>query len=216
MIWVPGLASSVRMRRAKTPPTTKKPIELIRYRIPIFLWSVVVSHDRTQPRGLGAIARGRASVTAIVRPPSRLLASSHDQHARHGRPVDVALEVVPAGLQVGYLEGLRGHAREAARLEVLLRLAEAVVDREVVVDAGVLVVHGERDAGLGWGRQAVGVPRDVLGGDGEGRAVRRAVDALDGLDLLLRPGGVIGRRHHLDHEGHPRVPQPAELGTLSR
>src|SRR2546422_1582528 len=106
------------MRRAKIPPITKKANELTRYRMPIFLWSVVVSHDRTQPRGLGAIARGRASVTAIARPPSRLLAS-HDQHARHGRPMDVALEVVPAGLQVGYLEGLRSHAGEAASLEVL-------------------------------------------------------------------------------------------------
>src|SRR5438128_11689519 len=102
------------MRRAKIPPTTKKVIELIKYRMPIFLWSVVVSHDRSRPRGLGAIARGLASITAMARPRlgrslqgrpaplSRLLAS-HEEHAGHGRAVDVALEVVPARRQTGGL-----------------------------------------------------------------------------------------------------------------
>src|SRR2546422_5964969 len=180
------------MRRAKIPPTTKKVIELIKYRMPIFLWSVVVSHDRSRPRGLGAIARGLASVTATARPPfrgkrlqsraapSRLLAS-HDEHAGHGGAVDVALEVIPARREIGDLERFRCDAGEATRLEELLGLAEAVVDGEVVVDAGVLVVHGEGDARARRDRQAVRVPRDVLRGDGCGRAVGRAVDALDRL-----------------------------------
>src|SRR5437763_5481549 len=107
------------MRRAKIPPITKKANELTKYRMPIFLWSVVVSHDRTQPRGLGAIARGLASVTAIARPPSRLL-TSHDEHAGHGGTVDVALEVVPARREIGDLERFRCNAGKATRLEELL------------------------------------------------------------------------------------------------
>src|SRR2546427_520454 len=109
------------MRRAKIPPTTKKVIELIKYKMPIFLWSVVVSHHASPPRGLGAIARGLASVTAMARPllgrrspdrpapPSRLLAS-HDEDAGHGRAVDVTLEVVAARWEGGELEGLGSHA----------------------------------------------------------------------------------------------------------
>ena len=34
-----------RTTSARMPPTKKKTNELIRYRIPIFLWSVVVSHS---------------------------------------------------------------------------------------------------------------------------------------------------------------------------
>src|SRR5205823_6131800 len=141
------------MRRAKIPPITKKANELTRYRMPIFLWSVVVSHDRTQPRGLGAIARGLASVTAMAGSPSRLL-PSHDEHAGHGRTMDVALEVVTARRETGDLERFRCDTGEATRLEELLRLAEAVVDGEVVVDPCVLVVYGEGDARARWDRRA--------------------------------------------------------------
>src|SRR3989442_8042830 len=166
--------------------------------MPIFLWSVVVSHDRTLPRGLGAIARGRASVTATARPPSRLLAS-HEEHAGHGRAVDVALEVVPARREIGDLEGFRCDAGEATRLEELLGLAEAVVDGEVVVDTGVLVVHGEGDARARRGRQTVRVPRDGLRGDGCGRSGGRAVAVLERLVPLLRPVGAIGAGDSLEH-----------------
>jgi hypothetical protein len=36
------------------PPARKKRIELIKYMIPIFLWSVVVSHAYRPPRTAGA------------------------------------------------------------------------------------------------------------------------------------------------------------------
>ncbi len=47
MICVPGRASSARMRSAMTPPTQKKTNDVIRYRLPIFLWSVVVIQSTT-------------------------------------------------------------------------------------------------------------------------------------------------------------------------
>ena len=46
-ICVPGRASSARMTSARTPPTMKKANEVIRYSVPIVLWSVVVSHLMT-------------------------------------------------------------------------------------------------------------------------------------------------------------------------
>src|SRR5207244_530906 len=41
-----------RIISASTPPSTKKTKVVTRYMIPIFLWSVVVTHD-TQPRASG-------------------------------------------------------------------------------------------------------------------------------------------------------------------
>jgi hypothetical protein len=41
----PGRASSALIAIARTPPTRKKQNEVIRYRCPIFLWSVVVSQE---------------------------------------------------------------------------------------------------------------------------------------------------------------------------
>ena len=41
--WSPGSASSLRTTSAIDPAMKKKTNELIRYMIPIFLWSVVVS-----------------------------------------------------------------------------------------------------------------------------------------------------------------------------
>ena len=40
-----GMTSCSRTIRARMPPEKKKIIELIRYRIPIFLWSVVVRYS---------------------------------------------------------------------------------------------------------------------------------------------------------------------------
>jgi hypothetical protein len=40
----PGSASSVRMNMASSPATRNQKYEFTRYMIPIFLWSVVVSH----------------------------------------------------------------------------------------------------------------------------------------------------------------------------
>src|SRR5437762_12668047 len=93
------------------PPTTKKPRELIRYRIPIFLWSVVVSHPRSRrPLGSGR-ANGGAWMTAISASPLRLRVP-HDEHAGHRRSVHVALEVVLAGRERRDGLGAVGHAGE--------------------------------------------------------------------------------------------------------
>ena len=62
-IWSPGCASSRRTTSARRPPAKKKTSELIRYRIPIFLWSVVVSHAYRPPRTAGAA--GCRAVVAI-------------------------------------------------------------------------------------------------------------------------------------------------------
>ncbi len=43
-IWWPGLASSARISRASRPPMQKNANEVIRYSVPMVLWSVVVSH----------------------------------------------------------------------------------------------------------------------------------------------------------------------------
>ncbi|KEF07505.1 hypothetical protein DF17_08105 [Streptomyces rimosus] len=43
-IWWPGRASSARITSASRPPTQKNANEVIRYSVPIVLWSVVVSH----------------------------------------------------------------------------------------------------------------------------------------------------------------------------
>ncbi len=42
-----GVSSSSRRRPASTPPSPKKRVMEIRYRMAIRLWSVVKSHDRT-------------------------------------------------------------------------------------------------------------------------------------------------------------------------
>jgi len=64
--WRPGAASSVRMSRANRPATKKNANELSRYRMPIRLWSVVVSHWRSQCRcGSGARSVVLGSVIAI-------------------------------------------------------------------------------------------------------------------------------------------------------
>lgn len=46
-IYSPGRASSARMTSARMPPTTKNPNDVDRYRVPMVLWSVVVSHAIT-------------------------------------------------------------------------------------------------------------------------------------------------------------------------
>lgn len=67
-ICIPGRASSARSNSASTPPTMKKPNEAIRYRCPIFLWSVVVSQETTtlpseRPgTGMGVTGSGDAAM----------------------------------------------------------------------------------------------------------------------------------------------------------
>ena len=43
----PGRASSARMSRAMTPPMRKNAKDVVRYIVPMVLWSVVVSHFTT-------------------------------------------------------------------------------------------------------------------------------------------------------------------------
>src|SRR5437667_7189862 len=141
--WLSGWASCVRMSSARTPPTTKKMNELIRYMIPIFLWSVVVSHTRRPRRGAGAISSSRTSVTAISLLPVRSWRRpGHDEDSGHGGPVDLALEVVLARRQGRKRVGMGRHSGELPRLEELLGSIRGVEDGEVVVDARVVVDHG--------------------------------------------------------------------------
>src|SRR6266516_259947 len=69
--WLVGLYSWVRIISASRPPTRKKKNAVEMYRMPIRLWSVVVSHDTTGFR-LGASAGPTpsrvTSVTAIDAP----------------------------------------------------------------------------------------------------------------------------------------------------
>ncbi len=50
--WLPGLASSARISSASTPPIRKNANDVTRYRVPMVLWSVVVSHLMTTEPGL--------------------------------------------------------------------------------------------------------------------------------------------------------------------
>ncbi len=50
--WMPGTASSARIRSASMPPRMKKANAVVMYSAPIFLWSVVVSHSYTHVRRL--------------------------------------------------------------------------------------------------------------------------------------------------------------------
>ena len=63
---MPGIASSARTPMASRPARKKKMNELTTYRIPIFLWSVVVSHSyRPDPICGGG---GCSAVVAIGAP----------------------------------------------------------------------------------------------------------------------------------------------------
>src|SRR3989442_10569303 len=75
----PGYARFVRIRRAITPPRTKNENDVTMYRIPISLWSVVVTHRFTNARTDGysggsavevATAMSRASGEVSVGRPS--------------------------------------------------------------------------------------------------------------------------------------------------
>src|SRR2546425_11982298 len=68
----PGYARFVRIRRAITPPRTKNENDVTMYRIPISLWSVVVTHRLTNARsdgysGGGAVGGGTATSRASAR-----------------------------------------------------------------------------------------------------------------------------------------------------
>src|SRR5439155_22368737 len=211
---VPGLASSVRINNAKMPATTRNPRELTRYRIPIFLWSVVVSQPRRRPPSGSGRATGGAWITANSL--LSLLRVSHDEHSRHRRAMHVALEGVLARPQP--LDGVAAgaHARELPGGEELVRRVDSVPDGEVVVDPGIEVGDADRDGLARQDREAIRVPRDVLCGDMQLVATRgRTLDPEDRLSLHLDPGEEVGFRYHLDDERHPRVSQAAEFRALS-
>src|SRR5512133_2789877 len=120
------------------PPIAKKLSELKKYRMPIFLWSVVVSQSRTRFRNGSGRASVGALTTAISAPSLSRARRLDDEHTGHGRTVHVALEVVLPGFQLGDLlrkvRRVCRNPRELRDREVLVRGIEAVPDREVVVD----------------------------------------------------------------------------------
>src|SRR6266545_1312814 len=210
---VPGRASSARISSAITPAIAKTANEFQKYRIPIFLWSVVVSQASSLVAGdgLGASAGRWTSVIAMTN-----LRLFHDERARHGRAVDGALEVVPAGPQWGEMEGRRRRPGHWRAQEVLDFQLVRIEDAEGVVDAGVLVDHGGRPRLAGRYRDAGGVPGGVLCHQLDRGRAGGARDVEGRRLLALDPRDVVGRRHHLEDERHLRVPQPAELGALGR
>src|SRR5262249_4863793 len=61
-----GVISCERMRSASRPPRAKKPSAVQMYRIPIRLWSTVVSHDVTLPRRQWARNGWTSALTAML------------------------------------------------------------------------------------------------------------------------------------------------------
>src|SRR5436190_5559228 len=59
-----GVASCARMSSARMPPATKKSKEVAMYRIPMRLWSVVVTQEATRPCVHGARAGADSTLTA--------------------------------------------------------------------------------------------------------------------------------------------------------
>src|SRR4029453_2650090 len=72
-----------------------------------------------------------------------------DQRPRHRGAVHVALVVVAALGQRPELEGLLGEAGEARPLKVGPLALGAVIDRQVVLDAGVQVADRDRERAAG-------------------------------------------------------------------
>src|SRR5579859_8244065 len=117
-----GTASCTRISSASTPPSTKKPRLVSRYRSPMSLWSTVVTH-RNNPVGLNPSTAGAGNGEAT-------LATQHSSHLLQ------TLEIVDQRGQVGggeILEG--GHQHPGLQgLRVPNPLRE--VRRGVVDDAG--------------------------------------------------------------------------------
>src|SRR5438309_770926 len=104
---------------------------------------------------------------------SSLLRASNDEDSRHRRAVHVALEVVLARRERRDGEAPGCDAGELPGREELMLRADAVPDREVVVDPGIEVLNGDR-GGLSRGDgETVRVPRDVFGADLEVVPARR-------------------------------------------
>ena len=62
----PGYARFVRIRRAITPPRTKNENDVTMYRIPISLWSVVVTHRFTNAPMPGYSEGSAVEVAAAI------------------------------------------------------------------------------------------------------------------------------------------------------
>ena len=65
MICSPGRASSARISSAITPPTMKNANAVTRYSVPIFLWSVVVTHSTHDGRGDRPAGRPVTATSAV-------------------------------------------------------------------------------------------------------------------------------------------------------
>src|SRR4051812_8643771 len=71
---MPGKANSARMPIARTPPNRKNSIEVMKYRLPITLWSVVTNHfqEMVPSRRVGAAISVAVAVrrTVVIYSPS--------------------------------------------------------------------------------------------------------------------------------------------------
>src|SRR5262245_26363621 len=152
------------------------------YMTPIFLWSVVVSHETTALRrrpGSGTSVAGLVSVTAAISC-SRLPRSdsSFDHEVAVHPGVHVALEVVVARVEpvhlvrrlTGRRHGVADARRPAKELAALGRVLR--VHGHVVRDPGVVLVREVDGEGLPGRR---------------GEAVRVELDGRDRVDLEIGP-----------------------------
>ena len=128
--------------------------ELTMYRIPIFLWSVVVSHAYSE-----LMDREAAGVSVVVAIDGSLLDRERAGHRR----MNGTDEGVGAGVELVHVVGLGRHAGEDRALEDLGPGRRALVDRDVVRDAVVLVVELDLERRAGLRRQVRSARRRCSG-----------------------------------------------------
>src|SRR5581483_10281619 len=119
-----GVASWARISSARIPPAPKKTRLVAMYRIPIRLWSVVVSHDVTRPRRQSTAVGGASTLMATAGSLRLLEVADHRGDLRRG-PVDpdgrhVAERGRPAGAEeLGDVGGLEGAALQRRAVRAL-------------------------------------------------------------------------------------------------
>src|SRR5919109_3972997 len=148
--------------------------------IPIFLWSVVVSHTtigwrRGLTPGAPGAASGRASVMAMCQLlPAVGSVLPGNEGSCHRGGVDVAAVEVPAGLEGRDLVVDDPGTGEGHLLEDRLAVGVGALEDGDVVGDGFLVVELQRERLAGVGGQARLVKGDPVGGDLAGGGVLRA------------------------------------------
>src|SRR2546428_7760399 len=103
----PGNARFVRISRAITPPRTKNENDVTMYRIPISLWSVVVTQRLTNARTVGYSGGSIVEVAAAISPASRGVRSGRPRDCHFTTSVRTRIATSPRGTS-GTYRGTRG------------------------------------------------------------------------------------------------------------